>query len=78
MRRQASKRREIPEPAWTFLLARGYVEDALLKDEDEEAVKFLIEEYDKHKAAFAGTGGRRQTPDQECSEVPVSLSELER
>src|SRR5215212_5257489 len=80
LRRRVSKRRKIPEQAWAFFLERGYVEDALMKDDDEEKVRFIVEEFDRHKAAFAGTRGRRQTPDQESSEVPVPLgdSELER
>ncbi len=77
LRRRVSKRRKIPEQAWAFLLERRYIEDALMKDDDEEKVNFIIEEFDKHKAAFAEARGRRQTPDQESSEVPVSLAESE-
>src|SRR5215213_4490949 len=77
LRRRVSKRRKIPDESWAFMLEREYVEDALGKDDDEEKVNFIIEQFDEHKAAFGGTRGRRQTLDQEISEVPVSLSESE-
>ncbi len=74
LKRRVSKRIPSTELWWDLFLDKGYVEDALGKDNYKDAVDFIIEEYYKHKAAFAETGGRRRPPDQERSEVPVSLS----
>jgi hypothetical protein len=71
---RVSKLRNISEDGWAIMLEEGYVEDALRHDFDEEKIKYLIEKYDKYNVAFGKTRDRRQTPDQERSEVPVSLS----
>jgi hypothetical protein len=77
LRRRISKRIDLTEGAWAFFLEKRYVEDALGKDNYEDAVIFIVDEYHKHKAAFADTGGRKQTDDEDRNEVPVSLSGAE-
>jgi hypothetical protein len=77
LRRRVSKLRNLSEEGWELFDEEGYVEDALRQGFDEEQVNYLIEKYDKHNVAFGKTSVRRQTPDQESSEVPVSLSESE-
>jgi hypothetical protein len=77
LRKRVSKRRKISEEGWALMREGDYVGDALEQDFDEEKIEYIIEKYDKHKAAFGKTRVRRQTPDQERSEVPVSLREWE-
>jgi hypothetical protein len=45
--------RKITDNLWAYLDRKGYLEDALLKDFDEERVQFLIEEIDAIKSAAA-------------------------
>jgi hypothetical protein len=80
LKRRVSKLRNISAEGWNLFDEEWYVEDALRQGFDEEQVNYIIEKYDKHNAAFGKTRSRRQTLDQERSEVPVSLreSELER
>lgn len=77
LRQRVSKRIPFTEQEWNFFLEKRYVEDALGKDNYEDAVNFIIDEYNMHKAAFAVTRGRKQTVDAERNAVPVSLSESE-
>src|SRR5215204_1404728 len=78
LKQRVSKRRNISEGGWALMLEEGYVGDALEQDFDEgKKIDYIIEKYDKLSVAFGKTRVRRQTPDQERSEVPVSLREWE-
>jgi hypothetical protein len=74
----ARKQRDIPDQSLSYLDALGFLDEALDMPSDEEAVRYLLERFADLAAASPGAGGRRQTLDQERSEVPVSLSESER
>jgi hypothetical protein len=79
LRRRVSKRIPVTEGQWAHFVEMEYVYDALnTRGNYEDAVGFIIEKYRKHKALFGEGGGRRQTPDQERSEVPVSLRKSHR
>lgn len=59
--RQARKKRTIPASSWAYLAELGFVEDALGRNFDDEAVAFIVEEFDKLAAASPGSsnsGGR--------------------
>lgn len=78
LKSQTQKRRQIPEEAWAYLRERGYVEDALTKDSDEEAMELIFKERDALFAAFPvrGGGGSRGG-NKRADSVEVSLSDLE-
>lgn len=77
LKRRAEKRRKIPEEAWATLLEDGYVEAALERNFDEEAVDYILEKFDRYDAAFGRKVNRTQTADRERNAVTVSLSESE-
>jgi hypothetical protein len=75
--RLARKQTDIPDQSLRYLDDLGFLDEAIDMPSDEEAVKYLLERFAELAAASPG-GGRKQTPDQEHSEVPISLSESER
>lgn len=77
LKQRAMKHRRIPERSWAYLREEGNVDDALRQGLDEEMVEYIIKKFDRLAAASPGGGGRRQTPDQERGEIPVSLRESE-
>lgn len=75
--RRVEKRRTIPDRSWAYLRDKGYVDEALDRNLDDEAVDYIIDSFDELAAASPGTLNRRQTPDRERDAVLVSLSESE-
>lgn len=75
--RRARKKRKIPDWSWAYLRDMGFVEDALERNFDQEAVGYIIDSFERLAAASPTTGNRRQTVDRERDAVPVSLSESE-
>jgi hypothetical protein len=49
----------VPPETWNYLDRLGIVEDALTRDFDEEAIKYLVEEIDELAAAAPGGAGGR-------------------
>jgi hypothetical protein len=78
LKRRVSKRRKISERSWAFFLKRRFVEDALGIGDDEEAVNFILKQFDEHVEGFGERRSRKQTVDEDRDAVPVSLSETER
>lgn len=60
--RRARKERNISERAWRCLELDGYVEDALGKNFDDEAVAYIVEEFDELAEEFPGGRNRGGRP----------------
>lgn len=77
LKRLVRKQRFFYDETWNYLDGLGFPDEALDMAPDEVAVAYMLERLADLDAATPGGRGRRQTRDQERSEVPVSLSELE-
>jgi len=69
LKREAQKRRTIPEQSWAYLVDRGYVEEALERPFDEEMVEHIIKEFDALNAAFS-VARNRAAPEGRTKEIP--------
>ena len=83
LKRRAKKRRDVPEEAWTYLREKEYVEEALDRSFEEQAVEYIIKEIDALAAASPGGGGRRaqavrSNGSSETVQVSLGASELAR
>jgi hypothetical protein len=73
LKREAQKRRTISEQAWAFLVDEGDVEIALDRPFDEEMVQYIIDRFDKIRAAFP-VARNRAKPEGRTKEVPIAAS----
>jgi hypothetical protein len=69
LKREAQKRRTIPEQSWAYLVDRGYVEEALERPFDEDMVEHFIKEFDALNAAFS-VARNRAAPEGRTKEIP--------
>ncbi len=51
LRQRVGKLRNVPEQSWAYLSRQGYVEEALDRGTDEEAVEYFIKNFDELRAA---------------------------
>jgi hypothetical protein len=73
LKREAKKLRTIPEQSWAFLVDEGDVEIALERPFDEEMVQYIIDRFDKIRAAFP-VARNRAKPEGRTKEVPIAAS----
>src|SRR5215217_5837425 len=73
LKREARKRRIISEQQWAFLVNEGDVEIALERAFDEEMVQYIIDRFDKIRAAFSATRSLAK-PEGRTKEVPATAS----
>src|SRR5215203_1665007 len=73
LKREAQKRRTIPEQSWAYLDDRGYVGEALERPFDEEKVEYLIKEFDSLADASPAARSRAK-PEGRAKEIPVTVS----
>jgi hypothetical protein len=83
LKRRAKKCRVIPDESWDYLEGLGFVEDALLKPFDEEAVEYIIKKFDDLAAASPNRAPSRtlakgRNKGHDMVRVPLEDLELER
>jgi hypothetical protein len=83
LKRRAKKRSVIPEESWAYLESLGFVDEALDRSFDEEAVAYIVQKFDELVAASPNrvasrTRARGRSKDRDTVRVPLGEVELER
>src|SRR5215210_5907348 len=78
LRRRATRLRRISDEAWAYLKKKGYVDEALDKGLDHEAVDYIVNEFAELPGGSPGSGrGGRPSTDGQGKKIVVQDFEPE-